>query len=260
MVIQIFDKHFPVKFNFYFQIVSLILLATPCWSLAQEFKDFDIMKHNIEFMLPPLETIIDSAIAKNPYVKFRDLQIDINNSKLKGFKMDWTRNLGVQSDYLYGTFDNVSSNAAQGSSPAMLTTRSTQLNYGTGGFIRIPLYDLISRKNTIRGARAEVEQAKSYALEQRTELRQIVIKQYNDLIIKQRLLKIKIKYAETAKINMEMVQKQFLNGVVSLADYSSISESVARSEAELETSKMDFKTAYMILEEIVGIKFNLTSK
>ena len=80
------------------------------------------------------------------------------------------------------------------------------------------------------------------------------------MIVKHKLLKIKSKYAETAKINMEMAEKQFLNGVVSVAEYSAITEIVSRSEADYESSKMDFRTAFMILEEIVGIKFNLTDK
>jgi len=254
-------KYFPVNHKFYYQIISLILFTIPFGSRAQDTKEFDLLKDNIEYLLPPLQTILDSAIAKNPYVKYRDLQIIVNNYKLKGLKLDWTRDLGVQTDLLYGTFDNISASSTnQGSSPAMLTSRSTQLNYGAGGFIRIPLYDLFSRRNTIRGARAEVDQAKSYALEQRSELRQIVIKQYNDLVVKHRLLKIKVKYAETARINMEMVQKQFLNGVVSINEYTTFSESVSRSEADVESSKMDLKTAFMLLEEIVGMKFNLTSK
>jgi len=219
------------------------------------------MKDNIEFLLPPLETIIDSAIAKNPYVRLRDLQIVINEHKLKSFKADWTRNLGVQTDALYGTFDNISANTTNGgSNPAMLTTRSTQLNYGAGAFIKIPLYDLINRRNQNRQAKADIDQAKSYAMEQRTELRQIVIKQYNELLIKHRILKIKSRYIETAKINLEMAEKQFLNGVINVAEYTSVTEIVARGESDYETSKMEFKTAFMLLEEIVGIKFNLNEK
>jgi len=240
-------------------VLFLSFLTFQFPGFAQEVKEFDLMKDNIESLLPPLETIIDSAIARNPNVKFKDLQVDISKFKLKADKSDWTRNLGLQSDIRYGTFDNYSTNLAQGQSPSLLSTRNTQLNYGVGGFIRLPVYDVINRRNQNRMSRAEIEQAKSSSLAQRSELRQLVIKQYNELIIKHRLLKIKSKYIETAKINMEMAEKQFLNGVISIAEYSSISEGVARSEAEFESAKMDFRTAYMILEEIVGIKFKLTN-
>ena len=59
---------------------------------------------------------------------------------------------------------------------------------------------------------------------------------------------------------MAMAEKQFLNGIINIAEYSSVTEIVSRSEADFESSKMEFRTAYMLLEEIVGIKFNLTNK
>ena len=240
--------------------VIITLLIFQFKGIAQESKDMDLMKDNIESLMPPLETIIDTAIARNPFVKLRNQQIDINVHKLKAFKVDWMRNLGVQTDVLYGNFNNISSNSYQGQNTALLATRSTQLNYGAGGFIRIPLYDLFNRRNQNRQAQVDIDQAQSYVLEQKTELRQIIIKQYNELIIKHRILKIKAKYVETARIHMEMAEKQFMNGVINIAEYSSVTEIVVRGEAEFETSKMEFRTSFMLLEEIVGMKFNLTNK
>lgn len=241
-------------------ILFITLLSTQFSVIAQENKGFDLLKDDIESILPPLQEIIDTAIARNPYVKFRDLQIVVNEHKLKADRLDWTRDLGFQTDVRYGTFDNFATNVVEGQNPALSSTRNTQTNYGIGGYIRIPFYDFLNRRNQIKLSKAEVEQAQNYSQVQRSELRQLVIKQYNELIVKHKLLKIKSKYAETAKINMEMVEKQFLNGVVSVAEYSAITEIVSRSEADYESSKMDFRTAFMILEEIVGIKFNLTDK
>jgi outer membrane protein TolC len=249
-----------VKHRFQILILIFVLLIIQFPAFAQQIKEFDLLKDNIESMLPPLETLIDTAIERNPYVKFRDLQIIVNEHKLTGSRLDWTRDIGFQTDVRYGTFDNFASNVVEGQNPALASTRNTQTNYGIGGYIRIPFYDFLGRRNQIKQSKAEVEQAQNYSLVQRSELRQIVIKQYNEVIIKQRLLKIKAKYTETARINMEMAEKQFLNGVVSTAEYSTITEIIARSEADFETTKMDFKTSFMILEEIVGMKFNLTSK
>jgi len=242
-------------------LICLFILLFQSKGIAQQGNGFDLLKDNIELILPPLETILDSAIRRNPDVKFRDMQVIMDEHKLKAYKVDWTRNLGIQTDALYGTFDNISSNTTNGgSNPAMLTTRSSQLNYGAGAFIKIPLYDLINRKNQNKLARAEIEQAQNSSQSQRNAVRQLVIKQYNDLIVKQRLLKIKSKYVETARINMAMAEKQFLNGIINISEYSSVTEIVSRSEADFESSKMEFRTAYMLLEEIVGIKFNLTNK
>lgn len=236
----------------------LLIIQLPC--LAQQSKVFDLSTGNIETILPPLETIIDSAIAKNPYVKFRDLQIIVNTHKLKSDRTEWTRDIGFQTDVRYGTFDNFASNVVEGQNPALTSTRNTQTNYGVGAYIRIPFYDFLNRKNQINLAKAEIEQAQSFSQVQRNELRQIVIRQYNELIIKHRLLQIKSKYTETSRIHMQIVEKEFIKGSISLTEYSSLSEIASRAESELENAKMDFRTAYMILEEIVGMKFNLSTK
>ncbi len=241
-------------------ITFFTLLMIQFSGTAQQMKEFDLFKDNIESILPPLETIIDSAIARNPYVKFRDLQVTVNKQKLKSNRLEWTRDVGLQTDVRYGTFDNFASNVVEGQNPALTSTRNTQTNYGVGAYIRIPFYDFLSRKSQITSAKAEIAQAQSYSLVQRNELRQLVIKQYNEVIVKHRLLKIKSRYAETARINLAMAEKQFLNGVITVAEYSSTTEIVSRSETDFESSKMEFRTAFMILEEIVGIKFNLTNK
>lgn len=249
-----------MKYNVYSLLLISIFLIIESSGFAQQSQAIDISKDNIELMLPPLETIIDSAIAKNPFVKFRDLQIVVNTQKLKSDRSDWTKDIGFQTDVRFGTFDNYATNVVAGQNPALASTMNTQTNYGIGGYIRIPVYDFLNRKNQIKLSKAEIEQAKSYSLIQRDELRQSVIRQYNDLIIKQRLLRIKTKYVETSRIHMEMVEKNFINGTITLTEYSSLSEIASRAEADFETSKMEFRTAYMILEEIVGMKFNLSIK
>lgn len=241
----------------YLNIVGLVLIFC-LTSTAQNNPETNNPDDNIETRLPPLGTLIDSALARNPYVKFRELQIVVNKYKLKSDQAVWLKNLGVQTDVRYGTFDNFSTNTAEGQTPSLISTRRNQTNYGLGAYLKLPLFDLVNRKYQVNIATAEVEQADHMAEFQRDEVRQLVIRQYNDVILKQRLLKIKSKYLATSKINMEMVEKEFQTGVISIGEYSRISEIVTRTESDFENARVDFVTSYMILEEIVGIKFNLS--
>jgi len=249
-----------VKHRFIYIPLFLILLTTPVVGLAQETEGFNLLKDDIEMLLPPLQAIIDSALAKNPDVKAKDLQIKINEFKLKSERMRWSENLGFQTDMRYGTFDNFSTNTAAGQSPAVLATRNNQLNYGVGAYVKIPLYDFLNHRSLIGASKAEVEQAASVAEVQRDALRQIVIKQYQELILKQKLLRIKSKYLETSRIDVAMAEKAFQNGLISVAEYSRISAITATTEVDFETSKNEFSTAFMILEEIAKTKFKLTKK
>lgn len=226
---------------------------------AQQMDEQNLLSLDIESLLPLLETIIDSAIAKNPYVKFRDQQIIVNEFKLKSDRVRWMENLGLQSDARYGTFDNFSMNTAAGQTPSVIATRNNQFNYGVGAYIKLPLFDFVNRKHLVGAAKAEMDQAISLAAVQRDELRQAVIKQYNELVLKMKLLKIKSKYLETSHINIQMADKEFKNGVLSVAEYSKISEIVSLAETDYQTVYTEFTTAYMILEELAGFKFKINN-
>jgi len=235
----------------------LIFLSGQLSCSAQQIDEQNLLSLDIESLLPPLETIIDSAISKNPYVKFRDQQIIVNEFKLKSDRVRWMENLGLQSDARYGTFDNFSMNTAAGQTPSVIATRNNQLNYGVGAYIKLPLFDFVNHKHLVGAAKAEVDQAVSLAAVQRDELRQAVIKQYHEVIMLRRLLKIKSKFLETSRINLVMIEKEFQSGVTTVHEYSRISEIVAASEVDYEKSKVEFESAFMLLEEITKTKFQL---
>ncbi len=241
-------------------LLALFIFGLSLVAVSQDQKQNDQLNGDISEQLPPLNALLDSAMKHDPYVQFRDLQLIINDCKLKANRSEWMRHIGFQTDIRYGTFDNYSTNNAGGQTPSAFATSRNETKHGYAAYIKFPLYDIVNRKNQNKLAKTEIEQAERMAEVQRNEVRQLVIRQYNDLILKQRLLKIKSKYLETSRINMEMVEKEFQNGVVSVGEYSRISEIGTRTESDFETARVDFITAYMILEEIVGFKFNLNSK
>lgn len=240
-------------------LVLLMIIECSTDVFPQTNDLFNPLKDEISQKLLPLSNLLDSAIKHDPYIQFRDLQIIINNCKLKANRSEWIRNIGVQADVRYGTFDNYSTNNSGGSTPTSIATTRSEAKYGYAAYVKFPIFDFINRKNQIKLAKTEIQQATAMAEVQRNEVRLLVIRQYNDLVLKQSLMKIKSKYIETARINMEMVEKEFQHGVVSVGEYARISETVTRTEADFQSARIDFITAYMVLEEIVGFKFDLSN-
>ncbi len=230
---------------------------TSCY--AQDIGNLDNLTDDIETLLPPLQTIIDSAIAKNPDVKAREHLASAKAYNLKSDRARWTENLGLQADARYGTFNNFSMNTGVGQTPSNLATLDTQFNYGVGAYIRLPLFDFANRKNMLGAGQSALDEAVSQVEVQRDLLRQLIIRQYHDLILKQRLLRIRSKYLETARINMVMAEKEFQNGVIPLSEYSRIADITTTSEETFETAKIEFITSYMLLEQITKTKFILTT-
>ena len=238
-------------------LLSTCLFAVHFANNAQERRKVELQNDNIESLLPPLTVLIDSAIAHNPGIRSADLQTKVLQYKLNVDKSSWTKNLGLQTDVRYGTFDTFSTNTSAGQTPSTQATQNSQLNYGVGAFVKIPIFEAISRKYLIKSDQLEIEQTINLSEAQRNDLRQMVIKLYNDFILKHKLFVIKMKYAETIKINMQLAEKEFQNGVLNLDNYTRVCDTYARSEADFESVKMDLKTAYMTLEVVVGIKFNI---
>lgn len=224
---------------------------------AQSAGAFDLLKDEISDRLPPLPVLIDSALSKSPEMKFSNLQVTVNKGHLNTIRSQWTQNIGLQANYGYGTFDYLYNSTSGGQAPPTYTLSQSLSQYGVGAFLRIPLSDIFNRRNLVKTSRAEVSQAQALSESQQKIVREQVIRQYNDLIVKQRLLRIKSRYLETSRINMQMAEKGFLNGTVTIDDYSQVSEIESRSESDFETTRMDFLTAYMILEETTGINFNI---
>lgn len=235
----------------------VILLLFPFASFAQDEDRSEILTGDIEGFLPPLQTLIDSAIINNPEIKFRTLQVRVNEFKLSSERSYWTRNVGMQTDIRYGTFNNFSTNVSEGQTPSLVATNVNQTNYGVGLYIKFPLYDVVNRKNQIGLAQAEVEQAVSMAEFQKKEVRQFVIQQYNDVVLKQRLFKNKTRSIETSRLNLSMVEEEFINGVTPVVEYSRIHQMTSIAEDDLERARMEFINSLMILEELVGFEFNI---
>jgi outer membrane protein TolC len=236
-----------------------IFLAIQFPGQAQTSKSFDLLKDDVESELPPLSVLIDSAIHHNPYVKFRENQKIINQENLRTNQAQWSRNIGFQSDIRYGTFNNFNNYTSGGQSPDVNSTLTTEFNYGVGAFIRLPFDEIFNHKHQVNTAKMQLDQANNMAEVQRDELRQLVIRQYNELILKQRLMKIKARYLEISRFNMESSEKDLHNGAVSVTEYSRIAELSANAESDFQITKVEFNTAYLILQEIVGFKFYLNN-
>ena len=119
-------------------------------------------------------------------------------------------------------------------------------------YLKIPLFDAINRKSQVKKAKVELEQAKSLEEAQKDELRQMVIRQYQDIILKQNLLLINSQNIGNARVNMAMVEKEFRNGVIPLAEYVRLSDMNIRIQSDFQTAKSEFLVSKKLLENLVG--------
>jgi hypothetical protein len=227
------------------------------YTLAQNSKLENTSNAEIEVNIPPLNVIIDSVLNRNGMVRFRRQHVGVQIGKLKSETLYWTRNFGIQGDGRYGTFDNTSLTATGGSTGTVLNTTTSQLNYGVGLYFKFPIFDFLHRKNQINLAKMEIEESKRMVQFQEDEIRQTAIRLYQDLILKQKILKIKSESLGNGKVNMQMVEKEFRNGLVPVAEYVRITSMSSNMEVDYESAKSDYILAKQILEDMAGFVFSV---
>ena len=242
---------------FYKYMLFIMILGsvnTSVWSQNTGVKSMSDDRSLIA--IPPLKILIDSAINHNAMVRFRTQDIGVKESDLKSEKKLWTKNFGVQADTRYGNFINNSISVDQGNS-TLIASSNSQFNYGLGLYLKLPVFDIINRKTQVKIGKLEVERAKSLAEAQKDELRQDVIKRYEELKRNEKLLTITSQNLGNAKVNMEMVEKEFRSGVISIYEYVRLSDMTARIESDYENAKSEFLLTKKLMENLVGFTLNV---
>jgi outer membrane protein TolC len=234
--------------------IVLCLLHFQAIDLAAQTSNKNEIKTSLtKLFIPSLSLLIDSALVHNGMVNYRRLEIKAKESNLKSKRRYWTRNFGIQADSRYGTFNNFSTTSGSNST-INLASNTKQLNYNVGFYLKIPLFDIINRKSQIKKAKSELAQAKSLVKSQESELRESVIRYYEDLKLKQSLLELRASNLGNARVNMEMVGKEFKNGLIEISEYVRISDMTSRIAVEFEKAKSDFFVSKKLLENLVGFE------
>lgn len=241
-----------MKTIFKISIFLYLLLLQIAEIKAQSSIENRSKSSNTKLTIPSLQVLIDSALVNNGMINYRKLEIDSKDCNLKSKRQYWTRNFGLQVDSGYGTFNNLST--VSGDNTIVNLASNTQLlNYNVGLYLKIPVFDVINRKSQIKQAKSELEQAKSLAKSQEDELKQLVIRNYEDLLLKENLLELRASNLGNAKVNMEMVEKEFRNGIIPISEYVRISDMTSRIAAEFEQAKSEFLVSKKLLENLTGI-------
>lgn len=206
-----------------------------------------------KLLIPDLEVLIDSALVNNGMLNYRIDEIEVKKGNLTSKRRNWTRNFGLQADTRYGTFDNFSNNMT-GSNTSILASTTIQTNYGIGLYLKIPVFDVFNRKADIKQAKAELSQAKNLVKFQEDEIKETVIRYYENLILNQSLYQIQAINLGDARANKEMAEKEFRNAIIPFYEYVRILDITSGIASEYEKAKSRFLLSKKLLENLTGVK------
>ena len=244
--------------NKLFYILSILSLSAVSFNTIQG-QTSEISNSSLngsEFKFPLLKVVMDSVLKRSAMVNFRKHSILAKESVLATERIHWSRNMGFQADTRYGNLSNFATSEDGTTNTAALTT-AKQFNYSVGLFLKVPLFDAINRKNQIQLAKSEINAAKSMVEFEKEEIRKTVITLYQDLILKQKILQINSRSLGDGRVNMQMVEKEFRNGLVPISEYVRIKGITTSTEIAYEKAMTEFIIVKQFLESMAGFVFGL---
>jgi outer membrane protein TolC len=250
-----------LKYRFFLILINVSIFILPLTlsirlnaQAIDTSKAFNPILNDIIDYIPPLAVLIESAYENSPLIKSREADLNFKNTVIKSTQKLWIKNIGLESYFNYGTADYYSINTLS-TSQSLVSTQQTTSRYNIGAYLRLPLYDILDRSNLIKAEKYRYEQSYWEKEEQKLTIKKLVIQQYNELILKQKLFKIANEAYLDAKLQANMAEKEFSQGELPLTDYARFRDIRAKSIMQYETSKYEFVLAYMLLQETTGLVF-----
>ena len=239
------------RFKCFVYTILFILLLTNTFSTKAQSTSVDSListAFKTDVLLPLL---INAAIEFSPQIQINNYSVLYASENVQIAKKAIFNTVSLLSNYNYG--NNVSALNYQSltSGGYNFTTGQTAF-YNVGVGLQLPLGQLISRKNYISAGKALVNAAIAEREKSALNIKQEVIKLYQDLKLIHKLMDISAKNKQALQVNNSMAEKDFLNAQITVDQVSKVLESYTQAIITFETYVNKFQTNYLLLEAFTG--------
>lgn len=240
----------------------LIVIMVCCKiSYSQDIDEFiaqNLAENDITKILPPVDSLIALAVKNSPSLKYEDADQKYWKAREQLAKTKWLDYFYLEAVYNYGLFDNFNNlQLAGNASPnqTLVSTKSSRYTFGPS--LKIPISAILNRKNTIRSAKAETERSKYRKEIVKTEIHELVITRYNDVVKAHRLYFIYGTIVDTYKVQSMRAKKEYTNGIITVAEYTRLHQMLNEAILAHEAQRSELTLSIMYLEGITGIKLKV---
>lgn len=239
-------------------IIGLILIVGYFQAFSQRdtSRYYNPITDDIATKLPPLEALIDSAIANSPQIKIEELDANYSMYEVKSAKIDWLRHFYLDFEFDAGDWTYYDRDEFMPEQRFYLSESRRIATYG-GFSVRFPLHAIFDRRNEINRKKKLTEMAMARREWRVRQIRELVVTTYNELIQQQELLRVSNEYQQFGDIYMPIAEMEFKNGEIPASELQRLKDYQTRGAMAFKDIIKRFNDAYWRLEEIVGMKFNL---
>jgi len=239
--------------------VLLILFFCLASVKSQSIQNIDLDKDSLSLnqRIPSVDVFIQSALKKSPFMKISDVEAQQILEKIKIEKKSWSDYLSVDGNVRYGLSNQLIISGQTGvSTDYSATTANQQLTYYGGLSLKIPLSNLLNKKNQLKILNNNLNETKCKKEQTELEVTNIVIDEYYKLIRLYQIYQMNINMLQTLKISNMKAQKDIASGLIEINDYLSIITSNGKAEEIYYNAKNDYYAQYRKIQVLTGLNLN----
>jgi outer membrane protein TolC len=188
------------------------------------------------------EKLVQLAWQNNPLNEVLRREIKISEYQVKRNASQWLDIIQLQGNLNEFTINPDSDSDGRA---GFFPRYNIRAGISLGMFVNIPLATKIDRQ--------EVAIANSNLDARKLEIRNIVMKTYNDYVLKEKIYKIEAQVFSDIENAHKLLEQKFKNGETTFENYSASQANYNRSSIVLLSAETDYKNTKLDLEKLIGM-------
>ena len=206
-------------------------------------------KDILNIQLPPLDSLFENA-KNGPTFALAETKVLIERKILLKEKKAFLGFFSLRGSYQYGMFGNEATYTDITIAPYLTYSTHAQNGYTIGAGLNIPLDGLFDLGGRIKRQKLTIQTVQLEQDIKFEEVKREIIELYTLVISQINLLKLRSEALELAKLQYDIAEKDFINGMISSSNLSTEKERQSSALEAFEKSKYELTRGIMILEVV----------
>jgi outer membrane protein TolC len=208
-----------------------------------------------------LPLLMEAAIKNSAEIERLEITKNMAQEELKIKRKEILSGIGLGSGYTYGTRIGLGNAEVQQQNQLNAFVLPAQAQYNVGVMLSLPISQVLNRSHELNKQKMNLLLTQADRKAQESQLRQLVISLYQDIMLAKDQLRLHQEAFQTANIHFKLAEQQFDKGEISLSEMAKINESYSAAAIAHGTSKIKYTTAFLLLEELIGMNiYDLMSR
>lgn len=201
--------------------------------------------------LRALSVLLELAVQNSPAIKANVIEIAKYRTAAKIQKLSWTDALQFNTGVVYGN-GALLDETNNGSSVAYLVSNRKNVSQTIGLSLRLSSGMFLLNRHRNELANLQIERFQVERDIKAQGIREDIISLYVQLESAFRMLALKAQTLESQRLSMNIADKYFREGTISVTDYNTFVGQFSTAEENIEKVRADAKRLYLLLRDLVG--------